>query len=144
MSRQIYVNLAVNDLNKSVEFFTQLGFEFDPNFTDDNATCMIISAQAFVMLLAGARFADFTSKAIVDATTHTEAILAVSADSRAQVDELADKALAAGGRPSNDPMDDEFMYGRSFQDLDGHLWEVMWMSAEAVEQGPADMAQTAS
>jgi len=143
MSRQIYVNLAVNDLNKSVEFFTQLGFEFDPNFTDDNATCMIISAQAFVMLLAGARFADFTSKAIVDATTHTEAILAVSADSRAQVDELADKALAAGGRPSNDPMDDEFMYGRSFQDLDGHLWEVMWMSAEAVEQGPADMAQTA-
>lgn len=130
MSRQIYVNLAVNDLNKSVEFFTQLGFEFDPNFTDDNATCMSISALAFVMLLAGARFADFTSKAIVDATTHAEAILAVSADSRAQVDELADKALAAGGRPSNDPMDDEFMYGRSFQDLDGHLWEVLYMELQ--------------
>ncbi|MBA2730271.1 MAG: VOC family protein [Euzebyaceae bacterium] len=134
MSRQIFVNLAVNDLDKSVEFFTQLGFEFDPNFTDDKATCMIISDEAFVMLLVEARFSDFTSKPIVDATTHTEAILALSADSRAQVDELADKALAAGGQPSNEPMDEGFMYGRSFQDLDGHLWEVMYMDPSALGQ----------
>jgi len=95
---------------------------------------MIISDEAFVMLLVEARFSDFTSKPIVDATTHTEAILALSADSRAQVDELADKALAAGGQPSNEPMDEGFMYGRSFQDLDGHLWEVMYMDPSALGQ----------
>jgi predicted lactoylglutathione lyase len=134
MSRMIYVNLPVKDLNKSVDFFTQLGFKFDPNFTDESATCMIISDDAFIMLLVEDRFRDFTKKDISDATTQTEAILALSADSREEVDELVNKALAAGGQPSNDRMDEGFMYGWSFQDIDGHLWEVIYMDPSAVGQ----------
>lgn len=133
-SRKIFVNLAVEDLDTSVEFFTKLGFTFDPRFTDESATCMIVSDEAFVMLLAESRFKDFTKKQLADPTTSTEAILAFSAESRAQVDELADKALEAGGSPANDPMDHGFMYGRSFDDPDGHLWEVMWMDPSAIEQ----------
>lgn len=134
MSRKIYVNLPVKDLGKSVDFFTQLGFEFDPRFTDESATCMIISDEAFVMLLVEDRFKDFTTKDICDATTHTETILALSADSREQVDDLVNKALAAGGQPSNDPMDEDFMYGGSFLDIDGHLWEVIYMDPSALGQ----------
>jgi hypothetical protein len=133
-SRKIFVNLAVEDLDTSVEFFTKLGFTFDPRFTDESATCMIVSDEAFVMLLAESRFKDFTKKQLADPTTSTEAILAFSAESRAQVDELADKALESGGSPANDPMDHGFMYGRSFDDPDGHLWEVMWMDPSAIEQ----------
>lgn len=133
MSRKVFINLPVNNLDKSVDFFTLLGFEFDPHFTDETATCMIISDEAFVMLLVEDRFKDFTKKAICDATAQTEAILAVSADSREQVDDLVDKALAAGGQPSNAPMDEGFMYGRSFQDIDGHLWEVIWMDLTAIQ-----------
>ena len=132
-SRQIFVNLAVKDLNRSVEFFTKLGFAFDPRFTDEQATCMIVSDEAFVMLLVESRFRDFTKKTIVDAATATEAILALTAESREQVDELAEKALAAGGSPANDPMEMDFMYGRSFNDPDGHLWEVFWMDPSAAE-----------
>ena len=144
MSRKLFLNLPVRDLKRSVAFFTGLGFEFDPKFTDDSATCMIVSDQAFVMLLVEPRFADFTTKQVVDASTSTEAILAVSADSREAVDAFADAALDAGGTLANEPMDHGFMYGRSFNDPDGHLWEVMWMSQEAVEQGPPDMqTQTA-
>src|SRR3712207_5353233 len=121
MSRKLFVNLAVADLQRSVDFFTKLGFSFDPRFTDEQATCMIVSDEAFVMLLVRSRFKDFTKKGLCDATTHTEAILALSAESREQVDELADKALAAGGRPANDPLDHGFMYGRSFEDPDGHI-----------------------
>lgn len=134
MARKIFVNLPVKDLSKSVDFFTQLGFAFDPNFTDESATCMIISDEAFAMLLVEDRFKDFTNKDICDTTTHTEAILALSADSRQQVDDLVNKALAAGGQPSNDPMDHGFMYGWSFQDIDGHLWEVMYMDPGALGQ----------
>ncbi len=130
-SRKIFVNLAVENLDNAVGFFTQLGFSFDPRFTDEQATCMIVSDEAFVMLLAKDRFRDFTKKKLCDSTTHTEAILAVSADSREQVDELVRKALAAGGQPANDPMDLGFMYGWSFQDLDGHFWEVFWMDPSA-------------
>jgi predicted lactoylglutathione lyase len=132
MARKIFVNLAVQDLDKSVDFFTQLGFAFDPNFTDASATCMIISDEAFVMLLVADRFSDFTKKELCDTATHTEVILALSADSREQVDELVNKALAAGGQPANDPMDEGFMYGWSFQDLDGHLWEVIHMEPSAL------------
>lgn len=131
MSRQIYVNLAVEDLDRSVEFFTRLGFTFDPRFTDETATCMVVSDEAFVMLLLRDRFADFTPKEIVDSTAQTEAILAVSAESRAEVDSLADAALAAGGNRANEPMDLGFMYARSFHDPDGHLWEIVWMDVEA-------------
>ena len=132
-SRKIFVNLAVKDLGKAVDFFTQLGFSFDPRFTDEQATCMIISDEAFVMLLVRDRFKDFTKKEIADSTTHTEAILALSAESKEQVDELAETALAAGAQTANEPMDHGFMYGRSFHDPDGHLWEVIWMDPSALQ-----------
>ena len=138
-SRLIFVNLPVKDLDASVEFFRTLGFEFDPKFTDEAATCMIVSDQAFVMLLVDSRFADFTPRPVADARAATEAILAVSADSREAVDQLADAALSAGAGTANDAMDMDFMYSRSFTDLDGHLWEVLWMDPKAVEQGPPDM-----
>jgi len=133
-SRLIFVNLAVEELGRSVEFFTALGFTFDPRFTDEHATCMIVSDQAFVMLLVKSRFRDFTKKELADPTTQTEAILALSAESREEVDALAEKALAAGGTPANDPIEMDFMYGRSFQDLDGHLWELIWRNPSALEQ----------
>jgi len=104
---------------------------------------MVVSEQAYVMLLDAARFTDFATKPLADARTTTEAILCVSAESREAVDAFADAALAAGGADAKEPMDHGFMYGRSFQDLDGHHGEVMWMSQEAIEAGPADMAQTA-
>jgi predicted lactoylglutathione lyase len=140
-SRLIFVNLPVKDVAASMAFFRALGFEFNEKFTDDACACMVVSDQAYVMLMADSRFADFTSKPVADARASTEAILCVSAESRDGVDAFADTALGAGGATANEPMDHGFMYGRSFQDPDGHLWEVMWMSAEAVEQGPADMAQ---
>ncbi len=140
-SRMIFVNVPVADLAASKTFFAKLGFAFDDNFSDENAASMIVNDQAFVMLLSRERFADFTKKPIADARETTETILCVSADSRDEVDRFADSALAAGGSASGEPQDFGFMYGRSFQDLDGHNWEVMWMSAEAVEGGPADMTE---
>ena len=142
-SRLIFVNLPVADLAASKAFFGTLGFTFDEKFTDDSCACMVVSEQAYVMLLDRSRFADFTTKPVADARASTEAILCLSAASRDEVDGLADTALASGASPANDPMDHGFMYGRSFNDPDGHLWEVMWMSQEAVEAGPQDMAQTA-
>ncbi len=139
-SRLLFVNLPVRDLAASIAFFTELGFAFDEKFTNDECGCLVISEQAYVMLLAESRFADFTTKPTADARSTTEALLCVSAEDRQGVDALAEAALAAGGAPAKEPMDHGFMYGRSFQDLDGHHWEVMWMSSEAVEQGPADMA----
>lgn len=133
MARQIFVNLAVQDLPKSVEFFTQLGFEFNAQFTDENATCMVISDQGFVMLLVQPYFSTFTTRDLANPATHTESIIAVSAESRDEVDELADKALAAGGSEVREPQDHGFMYGRSFADLDGHIWELIWMDPNAVQ-----------
>ncbi len=126
-ARKIFVNLAVEDLRVSVAFFTKLGFAFDERFTDDSATCMVVSDDAFVMLLVKDRFKEFTKKELADSATHTEAIVALSAQSRAEVDELVEKALAAGGGQANEPVDHGFMYGASFEDPDGHLWEVIWM-----------------
>jgi predicted lactoylglutathione lyase len=142
-SRLIFINVPVKDLAASKAFFGALGFEFDEKFTDDSCACMVVSQQAYVMLLVEPRFADFTTKRVADAHECTEAILCVSAESREAVDAFADAALGVGGSAAGDPMDHGFMYGRSFNDLDGHLWEVMWMSPEAVEQGPADMVETA-
>ena len=133
-SRKLFVNLAVKDLGRAVDFFTQLGFPFDPRFTDEQATCMILSEDAYVMLLVEERFKDFTTKELADPGAETEAILAISAGSREAVDELVQKALAAGGRPSKDPIDYGFMYTAGFQDPDGHLWEVLWMDPGALEQ----------
>jgi uncharacterized protein len=133
-SRKMFVNLAVKDLDRSVQFFTRLGFSFNPQFTDETATCMVVSDEAFVMLLRENRFKDFTKKELADPTTQTETIVALSADSREQVDQLADTALEAGGSPANDPIEMDFMYGRSFQDPDGHQWELIWMDPSAIEQ----------
>jgi len=141
--RMIFPNLAVEDLDRSVEFFTKLGFTFDPRFTDETATAMIVNEGATVMLLVKDRFADFTTKQLADPRTHTEAIIAVSAESREDVDDFADKALATGGSPANDPMDMDFMYARSFNDPDGHLWEIVWMDPATLEQSPAGAAASA-
>jgi len=144
MARMTFVNLPVKDLDRSVDFFTRLGFSFDQRFTDETATQMIISDHAFVMLLTEDRFKDFTKKALADATTHTEVIIALSADSREGVDELADKALEVGGSPATEPLEmGDFMYSRSFQDPDGHLWEVVWMDPAVLEESPAEAATAA-
>jgi predicted lactoylglutathione lyase len=133
-ARKMFVNLAVEELDRSVDFFTQLGFSFDERFTDESSTCMLVGEDAFVMLLEHPRFEGFTKKQVVDSTRGTEAILALEAESREAVDELAEKALAYGGSPANDPMDMGWMYGRSFDDPDGHLWEVFWMDMAAAEE----------
>jgi len=135
MSTQIFVNLPVKDLQRSVDFFTALGFSFDPRFTDENATCLIIDEDhIYAMLLTHDFFKNFTKKQIADATSSTEAILALSTDSREAVDDLVDKALASGGSAANEPDDQGFMYSRSFQDPDGHIWEVLSMDMSAVPQ----------
>jgi predicted lactoylglutathione lyase len=134
MSRMIFVNLPVKNLPKSVEFFTALGFEFNPQFTDEKATCMVISEQACVMLLVEPFFKTFIDKEIADAVTHTETIVSLSAESRTEVDDVFERALAAGARPVKDPQDEGFMYSRTFQDLDGHLWDLVWMDPSAIEQ----------
>jgi predicted lactoylglutathione lyase len=127
MATQMYLNLPVKDLGKTVAFFTALGFSFNPAFTDENATCMIINDDAYVMLLVENFFKTFTSKAVADASSTTEAIMAFSVDTREAVDEMVRKALTSGGTPSQEAQDYGFMYSHSFQDPDGHLWEVMWM-----------------
>ena len=132
-SRKMFLNLAVKDLDRSVDFFATLGFTFDPNFTDETATCMLVGEDAYVMLLTEPKFADFTTKPTADATAATEAIVALSADSREEVDTFADTALANGGSPAKEPMELGFMYGRSFADPDGHHWEIFWMDPAAVE-----------
>ena len=132
-SRKIFVNLAVRDLQKSMEFFSALGFEFNRQFTDDKAACMIISDEAFVMLLAEPFFKTFTKREPADTSRTTEALLALSCQSRAEVDELVRKAIDAGGKQAMDPQDHGFMYGWSFYDIDGHHWEVLWMDPNAVQ-----------
>jgi predicted lactoylglutathione lyase len=131
MHNQIFVNLSVKDLDRSVAFFKQLGYSFNAQFTDENATCMILGDNCFVMLLVEPFFQGFTPKAIADARKTTEAIIAVPLDSRAAVDALADNALAAGATASSEPKDYGFMYQRGYQDLDGHLWEVFHMDPNA-------------
>jgi predicted lactoylglutathione lyase len=141
MATQIFMNLPVKDLDRSVQFFTALGFSFNPDYTDENATCMVINDDAYVMLLVEKFFKTFTSKEIVDATSATEAIMAFSVDSRDAVDQMVGKALDAGGTESQPVQDYGFMYSHSFQDPDGHLWEVMWMDPAGP---PADGAAPAS
>ncbi|MEV8452243.1 VOC family protein [Streptomyces sp. NPDC052095] len=135
MPQMIFVNLPVKNLERSKDFFGKLGYFSNPQFTDETTACVVISETIFVMLLTEERFRQFTKKEIADPATSTGAILALSAESRQKVDELADAALAAGGSPANDPMDYGTMYGRSFQDPDGHIWEVMWMDPAVVEGG---------
>ena len=141
--RMIFPNLPVEDLGRSVEFFTKLGFTFDERFTDETATAMVVNDRATVMLLVRERFADFTKKEIVDPKAQIGAIMALSADSREEVDAFADEALSAGGSPANEPLDLDFMYARSFHDPDGHQWEIVWMDPAALEQSPAASATSA-
>jgi predicted lactoylglutathione lyase len=133
-SRKIFVNLAVRDLERSKAFFGKLGFRFNPQFTDENAACMIINDDAYAMLLAERFFKTFTKKEICNTSTQTEGMFALSCESREQVDEMVKKAIAAGGKHAMDPQDHGFMYGWSFYDLDGHHWEVFWMDVKAMPQ----------
>lgn len=123
-ARKFFVNLPVRDLQRSIAFFTDLGFTFDPRF---GGSCMNLGEDAHVMLLPESRFKDFTRKQLCDTRTHTEALFCISARSRAEVDELVHKALAAGGTTTDEPQDHGFMYDWSFHDLDGHGWGVLWM-----------------
>lgn len=131
MGRKLFSNLSVKDLEKSIAFFRGLGFAFEPKFTNESGACMVVNEGAYVMLLAETFFRTFTQQQICDTATHTEGIFAFSCGSRVEVDELADKALATGGRHAMPPQDHGFMYCRSFYDLDGHHWEVFWMNPEA-------------
>lgn len=134
MSRMIFVNLAVADLDRAVDFWTGLGFTFNEQFTDEKATCMVVSDHACVMLLTEPFFSTFTTKETVDAHKQTEALMAVSATSREEVDTLVDRALATGGSFAREPEDHGYMYSRSFQDPDGHIWEVLYMDPAALEE----------
>ncbi|MFA6032052.1 MAG: VOC family protein [Myxococcota bacterium] len=134
MPQMIFVNLPVKDLDKSMAFFKALGFSFNPQFTDETAACMVISDTIFAMLLTHAKFKDFTPKAIADATQTSEVLIALSRENREAVDTIVSDAVAAGGSTYNKPQDHGFMYGHGFQDLDGHIWEVMWMDPAAVQQ----------
>jgi uncharacterized protein len=134
MATKIFVNLPIKDLNRTVDFFTKLGFSFNPQFTDENATCMIIDEDIFVMLLVEKFFKSFTRKEICDATKDAEVIIALSAESREKVDQMINRVINAGGRESREPQDHGWMYGRSFQDIDGHLWEVIYMDVSASQK----------
>lgn len=127
MATKIFINLPVKDLNKSIEFFTKLGFTFNLEFTDETATCMIIGENIFAMLLTEKRYKDFTKKQIADATKTSEVLICIDSESKQEVDEMVSKALQYGGTPGINKQDYGWMYSDSFDDPDGHTWEIMWM-----------------
>ncbi|SOD82988.1 VOC family protein [Streptomyces sp. Ag109_G2-15] len=131
--QMIFVNLATADVEASKKFFTALGYTINPQFSTDDCVCVVISDTIIAMLLSKQHYATFTKKEIVDSTASSEVLVCLSAESREKVDELVDKAIAAGGKPSGETQDHGFMYGRAFDDLDGHTWEVMWMDPAAVQ-----------
>ena len=136
MARKIFVNLPVRDLERSKRFFAALGFDFNPQFSDDKAACMVVSQGIYAMLLVERYFQTFTKKPVADARQSTEVLVCLSCDSRAEVDDLVRRALSAGGAAPNPPQDHGFMYGHGFEDLDGHVWELMWMDPAAVPAQP--------
>lgn len=129
--RKMFVNLPVADLKRSMDFFGKLGFEFNPQFTDDKAACMVIGEDAFVMLLTEPFFGTFTKRAICDTSRSTEGLFALTCEGRDRVDALFEIAVTAGGKSAMEPVDHGFMYGRSFYDPDGHHWELFWMDPAA-------------
>ncbi|MFF4589967.1 VOC family protein [Streptomyces sp. NPDC001388] len=131
--QMIFVNLPVNDLDASKKFFTELGYSINPQFSDDNAASVVISETIVAMLLTKPFYSTFTKKEIADATKTSEVLIALSAESREKVDELVDRALSLGGSVGGETQDMGFMYGRSFDDLDGHTWEIVWMDPAAIE-----------
>lgn len=134
MATQIFVNLPIKNLDKTVEFFTKLGFTFNPQFTDEKATCMVVSENIFFMLLVEEFFKTFTKKEISDSTKTTEAILTISTESREKVDDMINKALEAGGSLTGEAQDHGWMYVRGFYDLDGHHWEIMFADMSQMPQ----------
>ncbi len=140
MATAIFVNLPVSDVERSKAFFTALGYSINPQFSDEHSASVVFSDTIYAMLLDEARFKDFTPRPIADARASTEAILCLGVESRERVDEIADAALASGGGAVTDPQDHGFMYGRSFADPDGHIWEVMWMDPAVAsgEKAPGD------
>jgi uncharacterized protein len=143
MSRLLFLNLPVADLTAARAFFGALGFDFNEKFCDQGAACMVVSERAYVMLLQRDRFAEFVTKPPANSAETTGLTVCVSAESRAEVDSLADTARNAGAADAKPPQDYGFMYQRSFHDLDGHLWEIAWMDPVAVEKGPAEFAADA-
>ncbi|HTM93476.1 MAG TPA: VOC family protein [Flavisolibacter sp.] len=134
MATNIFINLPVKDLEKTKEFFLKLGYTFNQQFTDEKAASLVISENIYAMLITEPFFKTFIpNKEIADTSKAKEVLVALSVDSRQQVDELADKAIAAGGKKFRDPEDHGFMYTRSFEDLDGHVWEVFWMDQGHVQ-----------
>ncbi|HEU6440845.1 MAG TPA: VOC family protein [Microvirga sp.] len=132
MATKIYVNLPVKDLQRSVRFFQAVGFGFNPQLSDDTAACMAISDEIFVMLLTEAKFREVARRPVADTARMTEVLTCLSVESRARVNQMIDRALAQGGREVREPEDHRFMFGRSFSDLDGHIWEIIYMAPEAV------------
>jgi predicted lactoylglutathione lyase len=132
MHKQIYVNLAVSSVEKSKAFFSQLGFTFEPKFSNEQAVSMVIGENIYAMLLAKDFFQTFTNKTLCNPKESTETLVCISCDSRAQVDELVAKARAAGGAVPRAPQDHGFMYGHGFEDIDGHIWELVYMDPNAV------------
>jgi uncharacterized protein len=133
-SQKVFINLPVKDLEKSKEFFGKLGYTFNPQFTDENAACMIISEEIYAMLLVEKFFATFTPKKIADGKATAEVINALNCNSRGAVDEMVNTALAAGAKKYNEPKDHGFMYQWGFEDLDGHIWEYFWMDPSFVQK----------
>ena len=133
-ARKIFVNLPVKDLDRSMTFFKALGFAFNAQFTDETAACMVISDDIYAMLVTHEKFKEFTPKAIADASKTSEVLTCLSAESREEVNKMADAALKAGGQKLLEPQDYGFMYLRSFQDPDGHIWEIIWMDEANVKQ----------
>ncbi|MEH0547534.1 glyoxalase [Streptomyces sp. B21-105] len=138
--RMLFLNIPVADLDRSKAFFAGLGFGFNPKFTDETSACMLVGEHAFVMLLSREKFAEFAELPLADPTTHTLALYCFSVSSREEVDKVSAAALAAGGAEADGAEDYGFMYSRSFYDLDGHGWQVMWMDPAAAEQGPEAFA----
>ncbi len=136
MSTQVFISLPTNDLNRSKAFFEGLGWQIQPNFTDENAACILVDENIYVMVLTPTFLATFTDKPIVDPATAIQVQTAVSRESRAAVDELTERALASGGKEPRPAQDLGFMYSRDFEDPDGNHFSAMWMDPKAVEQGP--------
>ena len=135
MSKKIFVNMPVKDLNKSKEFFSKLGYTFNNQFSDESGACMVVSDDIYAMLLSHEKFKSFSPKEICDTTKSQEVLICLSCDSRSEVDDIVGKALAAGGTlAQKEPMDYGFMYGNSFYDLDGHAWENFWMDPNHVQK----------
>jgi predicted lactoylglutathione lyase len=138
--RMLFVNIPVTDVERSKAFFAKLGFSFNPMFSDESGACMLVGEHAFVMLLSREKFAEFSKLPTADPTTHALALYCFSVASREEVDAVTEAALAAGAIDHDDTEDHGFMYSRSFFDLDGHGWQVMWMDPAAAQQGPETSA----